>query len=292
MSDPGRLFIVATPIGNLEDITLRALRTLREADLIAAEDTRRTRKLLAHYDIHTRLRSYHSHNIAQTAPPILDAVAQGQAVALVTDAGLPGVSDPGREIIAMARERGLPVEIVPGPSAVVTAFVSAAFPGEGFVFVGYLPSRDADRRRVLAELRGAQRAAVAFEAPHRLRRSLRDIAALLGEEQRVAVVREMTKVHEETFVGSAREAAEHYSAGEPKGEVTLVIGPAAPAEGGADDHSAVRDLAAALVAMGLPPSAVARLLAEHLHVRRGVLYEQLKADRRPQTVDLRPETRD
>jgi 16S rRNA (cytidine1402-2'-O)-methyltransferase len=275
MAEPGRLFVVATPIGNLEDITLRALRTLREADLIAAEDTRRTRKLLAHYDIHTPLRSYRAHNIAQAAPPLLDAVVQGQNVALVTDSGLPGVSDPGREIIGLARDRGLAVEIIPGPSAAVTAFVAAAFPGEGFTFLGYLPSREADRRRALAELGDHSRTLVAFEAPHRLRRALHDIAEVLGEERPVAVLREMTKVHEETFVGSARDAAEHFAVGEAKGEITLVIGgagEAGPPSGGA----AAQGLADALVALGLPASQVARLLASQLGVRKRELYDHLR----------------
>jgi len=279
MAEAGRLFIVATPIGNLEDITLRALRTLREADLIAAEDTRRTRKLLAHYDIHTPLRAYHAHNIPLTAPPLLDAVAQGRHVALVTDSGLPGVSDPGREILAMARDRGLAVEIVPGPSAAVTAFVAAAFPGEGFTFVGYLPSRDADRRRALADLTHAFRAAVAFEAPHRLRRALRDIVEVLGEHRPVAIVREMTKVHEETFVGSAREAADHFAAAEPKGEVTLVIAGTSEVGPPSNATRTAHGLAAALVDLGLPPSQVARVVASHLGVRKGELYDHLRPGR-------------
>ncbi len=277
MLEAGRLFIVATPIGNLEDITLRALRTLREADLIAAEDTRRTRKLLAHYDIHTPLRSYHSHNVPQTAPPLLDAVAQGRNVALVTDSGLPGVSDPGREIIALARERGLAVEIIPGPSAVVTAFVAAALPGEGFSFLGYLPSRDADRRRLLAELANAPHPLVAFEAPHRLRRALRDIAEAFGDHRPVAVVREMTKLHEETYLGCAREAAERFAAEEPRGEITLVIGGADPACAAPTGPSAApQRLARALADLGLPCSEVARLVATHLGVPKRPLYDYLR----------------
>jgi 16S rRNA (cytidine1402-2'-O)-methyltransferase len=273
---PGRLFLVATPIGNLEDITLRALRVLREADEIAAEDTRRTRKLLAHYDIHTPLRSYRSRNVAQAAGPILDLVAEGRRIALVTDSGLPGVSDPGREILAMARERGLAAEVVPGPSAAVAAFVAAGFPGEGFTFVGYLPSRGADRRRLLEELARIPSATVAFEAPHRLPEALGDIASVLGGDRRVAVVRELTKLHEEVFTGSAREAAERFEAHAAKGEITLVIAGAEASHEEPVTTERAQALAQALAEAGLAPSEVVRLVSTHLGVRRAAIYAQLR----------------
>jgi 16S rRNA (cytidine1402-2'-O)-methyltransferase len=213
------LYIVATPIGNLEDISLRALRTLREVRLIAAEDTRRTRKLLNAYDIKTPTTSYHEHNKLTKLDYILDCLKDGD-VALVSDAGMPGISDPGYELIVAVSQRGIPLVPVPGPSVVITALAVSGLDSSQFHYMGYLPSRAAARRRQLQEVAGEKATIIAFEAPHRLEVALKDILEVLGD-RRLAVCRELTKLHEEVFRGSVSGAIEHFTA--PRGEFTLVI---------------------------------------------------------------------
>ena len=219
------LYVVATPIGNLEDITLRALRVLREAGLIAAEDTRVTRRLLQRYEIRTPLTSYHEHNKLAKLPALLAALSE-KDVALVSDAGMPGISDPGYELVEAATEVGIPVVPVPGPSAVTAALAVAGVAADQFVYLGFLPRRRGARRRLLESLAGERRTLIAFETPHRLRDTLQDMVETLGE-RRMAVCRELTKLHEEVFRGTASEALEHFV--EPKGELTLVIEGSAPA---------------------------------------------------------------
>jgi 16S rRNA (cytidine1402-2'-O)-methyltransferase len=228
------LYLVATPIGNLEDVTLRALRVLREVALIAAEDTRTTRKLLAHHGIRARLTSYHEHNKAQKIPYLLSALEQGD-VALVSEAGMPAVSDPGVDLVAAAVAAGAAVVAIPGPSAVVTALAVSGLPTRQFTYVGFLPRRAAERRRLLSTLANEPRTIVALESPHRLLASLTDLLAALGD-RRIAVCRELTKLHEEVFRGRISEALAHFS--EPRGEFTLVI------EGAAEGGSAPPDEAA------------------------------------------------
>jgi 16S rRNA (cytidine1402-2'-O)-methyltransferase len=213
------LYLVATPIGNLEDISLRALRTLREVRLIAAEDTRRTRKLLNKYEIKTPLISYHEHNKWARMGYILDFLAGGD-VALVSDAGMPGMSDPGYELIVVANERGIPVVPVPGPSVVITALVISGLPTERFTYLGFLPRRAGSRLKRLESLATEEGTIVALESPHRLRAALGDVLSVLGD-RRVAVCRELTKVHEEVFRGVVSEALAHFT--QPRGEFTLVI---------------------------------------------------------------------
>ncbi len=213
------LYIVATPIGNLEDISLRALRTLREVKLIAAEDTRRTRKLLNAYDIKTPVTSYHEHNKLTKLDYILDCLKEGD-VALVSDAGMPGISDPGYELIVAAHEQGIPLVPVPGPSVVITALAVSGLDSSQFHYLGYLPARASARRRQLQEVAGELATLVLFEAPHRLPAALKDILEILGD-RRVAVCRELTKLHEEVFRGRLSGAIEHFTA--PRGEFTLVI---------------------------------------------------------------------
>jgi 16S rRNA (cytidine1402-2'-O)-methyltransferase len=244
------LWVCATPIGNLGDVTLRVLEALRGADLIAAEDTRRTRKLLSHYAIHAPLTSFHAHNEAQKTEYVLGKLRGGAAVALVTDAGLPGVSDPGVRLVAAALAEGLPVSVLPGPSAPATALVASGLAGEGgFRFVGYLPRRAKELRAAVVAWRRCGGVLVAFEAPQRLARSLGELAALLPEAP-AAVCRELTKAHEEVTLGTVPELAARYPAGaEVRGEVTLVLDLGAPAdEKAAPDAAAV---AAALLARGL-----------------------------------------
>jgi 16S rRNA (cytidine1402-2'-O)-methyltransferase len=213
------LYIVATPIGNLEDISLRALRTLREVKLIAAEDTRRTRKLLNAYGIKTPTTSYHQHNKLTKLDYILECLKEGD-VALVSDAGMPGISDPGYELIVAVSQRGIPLVPIPGPSVVITALAVSGLDAGQFRYLGYLPNRAGARRRQLQEIAGEKATIVVFEAPHRLPAALKDILEILGDRD-IAVCRELTKLHEEVFKGKVSEAIEHFTA--PRGEFTLVI---------------------------------------------------------------------
>jgi 16S rRNA (cytidine1402-2'-O)-methyltransferase len=217
--DGGSLYLVATPIGNLEDISLRALRILREVGLIAAEDTRRTRQLLNKYDIKTPLVSYHEHNKWAKMGYILDSLGAGD-VALVSDAGMPGMSDPGYELVVAANERAIPVVPVPGPSAVITALVISGLPTERFIYLGFLPRRAASRLRRLESVASERGTIVALESPHRLKAALNDVLRVLGDRQ-VAVCRELTKIHEEVFRGVVSQALAHFT--QPRGEFTLVI---------------------------------------------------------------------
>lgn len=213
------LYLVATPIGNIEDITLRALRVLREVRLIAAEDTRKTRVLLKRYDITTPLASYHEQGRGSDMDRFLRVLADGD-VALVSEAGMPGVSDPGFKLVSAAVGRGLPVVPIPGPSAILAALAASALPADQFVYVGFLPRRAPARRRFLASVSSESRTIVALEAPHRLRATLADLRDALGD-RRVAVARELTKIHEEIFRGAISQSLEHFVA--PRGEFTLVI---------------------------------------------------------------------
>lgn len=221
------LYLVATPIGNLEDITLRALRVLKEADLIACEDTRQTHKLLAHYEIAKRMVSYHEHNERERAAELVSVLEQGASVALVSDAGTPVISDPGHRLVTACIERGIPVVPVPGPSAAVAALGAAGLASDEFLFLGFLPARSGERRRALEGLRAEPRTMVFYEAPHRLADTLGDAAEVLGARPAV-VARELTKMHEEFARGTLAELAARYREKPPRGEITLLIGPAEP----------------------------------------------------------------
>ena len=218
----GTLYLVATPIGNLEDISLRALRILREAAVIAAEDTRHTRKLLTRHHIGGRLVSLHEHNERARTPALLRRLLSGDSVALVSDAGTPGISDPGTALVEAAADAGVPVVPIPGPSAVLAALAASGLPAEAVTFLGFLPERGAERRRALASIRGVPHTLVLFEAPHRLRETLEELLAALGE-RRIAVARELTKVHEEVYRATLSETVRRFSAEAPRGEFTLVI---------------------------------------------------------------------
>jgi len=213
------LYVVATPIGNLEDISLRALRTLREVKLIAAEDTRRTKQLLVTYNIKTPVTSYHEHNKWTKMDYILNYLGSGD-VALVSDAGMPGMSDPGYELIVAATHRGIPVVPIPGASVVITALVVSGLPVERFIYLGFLPHKTSGRRQLLQSAADECGTIVVLESPHRLRAALNDILLVLGD-RKVAVCRELTKIHEEVFRGRVSQAIEHFA--EPRGEVTLVL---------------------------------------------------------------------
>jgi 16S rRNA (cytidine1402-2'-O)-methyltransferase len=213
------LYVVATPIGNLEDISLRALRVLREVKLIAAEDTRKTRRLLTTYDIKTPMTSYYEHNKLSKLDYILDCLKNGD-VALVSEAGMPGISDPGYELIVAASQKGIPVVPVPGPSAVITALAVSGLPTDRFTYIGFLPHRANARRHVLESVAGETGTIIALESPHRLLAALHDLLLTLGD-RRLVVCRELTKLHEEIFRGTVSEAIKHFT--EPRGEFTLVI---------------------------------------------------------------------
>jgi 16S rRNA (cytidine1402-2'-O)-methyltransferase len=218
----GTLYVVATPIGNLEDITLRALRVLRETDVIAAEDTRRTARLLQHHGISSPTISFHEHNARSRTPQLIGRLEAGQAVAVVTDAGTPGVSDPGLELVVKAIERGIRVEPIPGPSAPLAALVASGFPMMPFTMFGFVPTRSKARIEWLQVIAATPHTCCFFEAPHRIRRTLTDGAVLFGVRPIVAG-RELTKVHEEFLRGTASELAERIS--EPRGEYTIIVGP-------------------------------------------------------------------
>jgi 16S rRNA (cytidine1402-2'-O)-methyltransferase len=223
---PG-LYLVATPIGNLEDITLRAIRVLKQADLIACEDTRQTLKLLNRYGINTPTISYHEHNEAARAAELVEKLAQGSRIAVVTDAGTPGISDPGFRLVSLAIERGLPVVPIPGPAAFVSALVGAGLPVESFSFRGFLSPKTGARRRELEQVRNSMQTEVFYEAPHRIAATLEDALAVLGPERRIVVARELTKIHEEFLRGTTAQVLDVVqSRGEMKGEIVFMIGPA------------------------------------------------------------------
>jgi len=221
----GCLYIVATPIGNLEDITLRALRILKEVDLIACEDTRQTLKLLSHFDIHKRLVSYHEHNEITRAAELVIELEQGAKIALVSDAGTPAISDPGQHLAALALRHGIRVVPVPGASAVIAALAASGMPSEQFSFVGFLPSRQSERRKALRELAAEPGTLVLYEAPHRLLDALEDAEEILGNRP-AAIARELTKIHEEFLRDHLQELAAAARRKPLKGEITLMIGPA------------------------------------------------------------------
>ena len=217
----GTLYLVATPIGNLEDLSPRALRTLREACLIAAEDTRVTRKLLTHFDLHTPLTSYYEHNKLSKLDSILAALTGGD-VALVSDAGTPAINDPGYELVQAALEAGHTVCPIPGPSAPIAALAASGLPTDSFLYLGYLPSKSSGRREMLGSVLELPYSLLFLESPHRLLDSLVDIQSTLGDRQ-IAVARELTKFHEEIWRGSVSGAHDHFTKNEPRGEFTLVV---------------------------------------------------------------------
>ena len=213
------LYVIATPIGNLEDISLRALRLLGQVKLIAAEDTRTTRHLLNAYNIKASITSYHEHNKKAKLGYILDCLKEGD-VALVSEAGMPGISDTGYELVSAAIERGISVVPIPGASAIITALVASGLPSDQFLYLGFLPRRKGEKQRLLQSIASEPRTIVAFEAPHRLVSTLKDALEILGERQ-VAVCRELTKIHEEVFRGTLSQAIVHFT--QPRGEFTLII---------------------------------------------------------------------
>lgn len=218
----GTLYLCATPIGNLEDMTFRAVRTLKEADLIAAEDTRNSIKLLNHFEIRTPMTSYHEYNKIEKGRKLTDLLLEGKNIALITDAGTPGISDPGEELVKMCHEVGVTVTAVPGAAACVTALTISGLPTRRFAFEAFLPSDKKERRDVLEELKDETRTIVLYEAPHRLVKTLEELRETLGDRQ-VSVCRELTKKHETVYRSTLGEACTYYQSHEPRGECVLVI---------------------------------------------------------------------
>jgi 16S rRNA (cytidine1402-2'-O)-methyltransferase len=266
----GRLVVCPTPIGNLEDVTLRVLSALREADVVACEDTRRTRVLLDRYGVAARLVSYHEHNEERRAAELVERMRAGDVVALVSDAGMPLVSDPGYVLVRACVGAGLPVEVLPGPSAAVTALVASGLPADEWRFAGFLPRKKGQLRSALSEAGGTL---VAFESPRRLPATLALLASLSPDRQ-VAVCRELTKAHEEVVRGSAAELAERYAGKPPKGEIVLVLAPIAAVSEG-DDRAL--DALRRLVDAGARPRKAAAVVAELTGTSANALYRELTA---------------
>lgn len=267
----GTLYLVATPIGNLEDISPRALRTLREVGLIAAEDTRVTRKLLAHFDIHTPLTSYYEHNKLSKLEAILTALAGGD-VGLVSDAGTPGLNDPGYELVSAALEAGHNVSPVPGPSAPVAALTASGLPTDAFLYLGYLPRKTTERQVLLGQVRNLPYTLIFLEAPHRLLESLADLESTLGDRS-IAIARELTKLHEEIWRGTIGGAQKYFSTKEPRGEFTLVVAGCPQEE---PDRWSEEHLMSALLAgsaAGESPSKLAARLAAESGWERREIYK-------------------
>ena len=274
----GTLYVVATPIGNLEDITFRALRVLREAGVIACEDTRHTAKLLHHYEIEKPTISYHEHNEAARAEELVARLEEGVTVAQVSDAGMPGISDPGYRMVRLAIERGITVVPVPGPAAAITALAASGLPTDSFQFLGFLPARSGERRSLLESLRDAQLTTIVYEAPHRIADTMKDVVAILGAERPVVLARELTKVHEEFIRGTAAEVLTGLQPREMKGEITLLIG---KSEGKAEQ--AKKDIALRLAEVmqerKLDENAALKVLAKELGISKSEAYRELQRRR-------------
>lgn len=269
---PGTLYLVGTPIGNLEDITFRAIRMLKSADVIAAEDTRHTGKLLQHFQITTPQISYHDHNTQQRIPQLLKRLQQGEAIALVTDAGMPGISDPGYELVCACVENQITVVPIPGPSAVVAAVAAAGLPCDRFVFEGFLPVKGRVRKARIDALKTEPRTVVLYESPHRIVKTLTDLAQALGPARAVTLARELTKRYEEFWRGTLAEAIEHYATTVPKGEFTVAIAPSPPHPLTPSTAEITTELQN-LLAQGLSRSEASRQIAERTTLSKRDIYQ-------------------
>ena len=272
------LYLVATPIGNLEDITLRALRVLKEADLIACEDTRQTQKLLNHYSVSTRTVSYHEHNEMTRARELVLELERGARVALVTDAGMPGISDPGFRLISLAIRHHVQVVPIPGPSAFLAALVASGLPTDSFRFSGFLPQRSGQRRQLLESIKESPRTQVFYEAPHRVKEALEDIVEILGGERSLVIAREVTKVHEEFLRGRAGEILQILnSKDEIKGEITLLIGKAEESATKVEPRATVRQRLEQIMAEEkLDEKAALKRIAREMGVSKSRAYRELQ----------------
>ena len=271
-SKPGILYVVGTPIGNLEDMTFRAVRILQTVDLIAAEDTRHTGKLLQHFQITTPQISYHEHNSNSRIPELLVQLSNGKAIAIVTDAGMPAISDPGFELVKACVEAGISVVPIPGPCAVITALSAAGLPTEKFVFEGFLPAKNQDRQERLEFLQAEARTIIFYESPHRLRQTLQDLADALGQDRRLVLARELTKLYEEFFRGKIGDAIAYYTEREPQGEYTLVVAGLPPLKPQLSEAELKAELQQ-IMAQGISRSQASRQLAKATSLPRRHLYQ-------------------
>jgi 16S rRNA (cytidine1402-2'-O)-methyltransferase len=277
---PG-LYLVATPIGNLEDITLRAVRVLKEADLIACEDTRQTQKLLNHYAISTRTTSYHEHNEMTRAAELVLDLEGGARIALVTDAGMPGISDPGYRLISLAIRHHIPVVPIPGASAFLAALVASGLPTDSFRFGGFLPPKSGQRRQMLESIKASPRTQVFYEAPHRVKEAVEDVVGILGGERPLVIAREVSKIHEEFLRGRASEILETLNArGDIKGEITLLIGKAEEKEQKPAAGVNVRQRLEQIMAEEkMDEKAALKRVAKEMGVSKSAAYRELQRSR-------------
>jgi 16S rRNA (cytidine1402-2'-O)-methyltransferase len=273
----GRLYVVGTPIGNLEDITLRALRTLRECDLIACEDTRHTQKLLNHFEIKTRATSYHEHNEKAKAVELLRQLEGGKNVALVCDAGMPLVSDPGYRVVELCVERGVAVIPVPGPSAVLAALTASGLPSETFQFVGFAPPKRTARRKFFERFRDYPGTTIFFETPHRVAETLAEMIDILGD-RRTVLGREITKLHEEFLRGRTSEVLFVLRARPSiKGEMTILVGPAGPEGSAPSPEGSVRERVDALIGLGTSRMEALKTVARERNISKSQVYRDYQA---------------
>jgi 16S rRNA (cytidine1402-2'-O)-methyltransferase len=266
------LYLVGTPIGNLGDLTLRGLQVLRDVDTIAAEDTRHTGKLLHHFEIKTPQISYHQHNEQQRIPELLGQLQSGKSIALVTDAGMPGISDPGYLIVSACVAAGIRVIPIPGVTAVITAVSASGLPSDRFVFEGFIPVKGQERRDRLESVSGDARTLVFYESPHRLRQTLADFAETFGEDRQIVIGRELTKLHEDFWRGSINSAIEHYTNTEPQGEYTLVVAGAPVSHPTISDEAIERALIE-LMLNDTSRSQASRIVAEQISQSRRYVYQ-------------------
>ncbi|MGL5831963.1 MAG: 16S rRNA (cytidine(1402)-2'-O)-methyltransferase [Waterburya sp.] len=269
----GNLYLVGTPIGNLEDITLRAIRILQEVDLIAAEDTRRTGKLLQHLAISTPQISYNEHNHHSRIQELINRLQQGESLALVTDAGMPSISDPGVELVQAAIAQQITVIPIPGGTAVISALAASGLPTDRFIFEGFLPLKESDRQARFELLRSETKTIVLYEAPHRILKTLKDLATVVGDEREIVLARELTKIHEEFWRGKIGEAINLYTnERQPKGEYTLVLGGAAETNLITSEAELKQELQQ-LLAQGMTRSQASRQLAKLTSLSRREIYQ-------------------
>ena len=276
----GKLYLCATPIGNLGDITYRAVETLRAADLIAAEDTRHTRGLLAHYDIHTPMTSYHEHNKEEKGAELIERLRAGETVVCVSDAGLPSIADPGGDLARRAIAEGIPVTPLPGANAALSALICAGLPLEGFTFVGFLPRKEKKRREVLARVAAYPETLIFYEAPHRLKETLAALTAALGAQRRACAARELTKKFEEFCRTTLGDLLAHYREHEPRGEFVLIVAGAdenAVSTADTAEEMSLTERYAAHIAKGLDKKEAMRRTAQELGISRRAVYQAVLA---------------
>ncbi|MEH2039015.1 16S rRNA (cytidine(1402)-2'-O)-methyltransferase [Nostoc sp.] len=269
---PGTLYVVGTPIGNLEDITFRAVRILQTVDIIAAEDTRHTGKLLQHFQVKTPQVSYHEHNRTSRIPELLEHLVNNKAIALVSDAGMPGISDPGYELVKACIEAGIPVVPIPGASAAITALSAAGLPTDRFVFEGFLPAKTQQRQEHLESLQTESRTLIFYESPHRLRDTLQDLALVWGNDRQIVLGRELTKLYEEFWRGTIAEAIAYYTQREPQGEYTLVAAGIPASQPQLTEEELKAELKQ-LISQGISRSQASRQLAKFTSLPRRQLYQ-------------------